>query len=259
MRRPSVVGMHEFSADADADAQAAARPPGGPRHSGRRHVSLKEHQVIEAGAAEERFALSADVKCPHDGSGSPVRLHGGNLRIRGDRGSEHTPPHWLADVIVDGDLVIDGGPDWWEGDGGQYKVPTGDRRSAGTLRTHQRLCRRCGARRSAGGRRHPGPWLGRPGIAARRRSSPRRGRCHHRGVHGDVGQSRGGRPPCGDRPAQPGRELAELIRPELLDDADDTDDPLGRELGDRIEAAPAAGMPVLRDTPGPHLTDAPTP
>ena len=131
MRRPSVVGMHEFSADADADAQAAARPPGGPRHSGRRHVSLKEHQVIEAGAAEERFALSADVKCPHDGSGSPVRLHGGILRTRGDRGSERPPPHWPADVIVDGDLVIDGGPDWWEGDGGQYKflLVTGDLRA----------------------------------------------------------------------------------------------------------------------------------
>lgn len=51
-------------------------------------------------------------------------------------------------------------------------------------------------------------------------------------------------------------ELAELIRPGLLDDADD---PLGRELGDRIEAAMAAGKPVLRDTPGPHLTDDPTP
>ncbi|MFI8817599.1 MULTISPECIES: hypothetical protein [unclassified Streptomyces] len=94
--------MHEFFADADADAQAAARPPGSPRHSGRRHVSFKEHQVLEAGAAEERFALSADVHCSHDGSGLPVRLYGGDLHIRGDLDSERKPPHWPAHVIVTG-------------------------------------------------------------------------------------------------------------------------------------------------------------
>ncbi|MEU2674608.1 hypothetical protein ABZ622_38365, partial [Streptomyces sp. NPDC007164] len=51
----------------------------------------------------------------HDGgSGPPVRLYGGDLRIRGDLDSERKPPHWPAHVIVDGDLIIDGGLDWGE-------------------------------------------------------------------------------------------------------------------------------------------------
>ncbi|MEV6080688.1 hypothetical protein AB0L80_37155 [Streptomyces sp. NPDC052069] len=65
-------------------------------------MSFKEHQVLEAGAAEERFALSADVHCSHDGSGLPVRLYGGDLHIRGDLDSERKPPHWPAHVIVTG-------------------------------------------------------------------------------------------------------------------------------------------------------------
>ncbi|MFE2937183.1 hypothetical protein [Streptomyces sp. NPDC059278] len=287
--------MHELTADTDAAAEAAARPPGGPRHSGRRHVSFKEHQVIEAGVAEERFALSADVKCPHGGSGLPVRLYGGDLRIRGDLDSERTPPRWPAHVIVDGDLAIDGSLDWGEGDYGQYKflLVTGDLRAHSV---HISGCVDVVVR---------GDLLVTGGVSCGSLGDDplddgavlTTGNLHARFVslHGHVDlmvrgdlqaadgilgrgwDDRGSLRVAGPlraaavvtteeftvtsgSPAEAGRhvaidlrdrkELAELIRPDLLDD---TDDPLGRELADRVAAALAAGMPVLRDTPGPQL------
>ncbi|MEU2671939.1 hypothetical protein ABZ622_24325, partial [Streptomyces sp. NPDC007164] len=286
-------------ADADADAEAAARPPGSPRHSGRPHVSFKEHQVIEPGAAEERFTLSADVNCPHDGgSGPPVRLYGGDLRIRGDLDSERKPPHWLAHVIVDGDLVIGVGLDWGEGDGGQYTflLVTGD------LRAHSVHISGCvdvvvrGDLLVTGGvscdslgddLHDDGAMLTTGNLYARfvslhghvdlmvrsnlqatdgilGRDWDDRGSLHVAGplraaavVTTEEFTVTSGSPPEDDRHVVidlgDREELAELIRPELLDDADDTDDPLGWELGARIAAALAAGMPVLRDTPGPQL------
>ncbi|AXE76661.1 hypothetical protein C5746_06800 [Streptomyces atratus] len=260
------------------------------------------HEVIDARAAEERFGLSADIGKPGHDHASTIRLYGAGLHIRGDLVARHGARRCADNIVVDGDLVIDGALDWWEDPDGpqRFLLVTGDLKARSV---HLGECVDLVVRGDvevSGGvfawSVGEGPLDGDTTLTARNV----RARCvslHGHVdmvVHGDLvaacgilgrgvddrgslsvaGRTRVGELVTADwftvtptGPREVGRsaavdlrglpeglpELRELIRPELLGDVGDTDDPLGRELGDRIEATLAAGMPVLRDTPGPLL------
>ncbi|WP_331766058.1 hypothetical protein [Embleya sp. NBC_00896] len=85
--------------------------------------------------ALERFGLSADAECLcRDFTGErEVRLYKGGLRIAGDLAPEANS-HWIPyNVIVDGDLTIDGDLDWWDEGSGSFFLVTGNLRARNVL------------------------------------------------------------------------------------------------------------------------------
>lgn len=93
-----------------------------------RVVSPRKYQVITYADAAERFGF-ADVLQGGDYD-QPVRLYEGDLHVRGDLVAKYGPKQCADNVVVAGDLVVDGEFDWWDDDEcNKFFLVTGDLRA----------------------------------------------------------------------------------------------------------------------------------
>lgn len=95
------------------------------------------YEIISVEAAEERFDVSRDVEYPFAdfNDEQPIRLYPGGLRIEGDFEPElPEPADWIPyNVIIDGDLVVDGNVAWWDYGSGNFVLVTGSVRARNVL------------------------------------------------------------------------------------------------------------------------------
>ncbi|WP_162907020.1 leucine-rich repeat domain-containing protein [Allorhizocola rhizosphaerae] len=97
------------------------------------------YRIIDAEQAEERFAVSGDVEYPYQefAEGQEIRLYEGGLHVAGDFAAESAGDWVRYNVIVDGDLTVDGDLDWWDWSSGNFVLVTG------TLRARNVFLRGC--------------------------------------------------------------------------------------------------------------------
>jgi hypothetical protein len=90
-------------------------------------ISL-EYEVIAPGEAEAAFRVSESVRYPFAefADQQEIRLYRGGRRVDGDLRGEPATDWSPYNLIVDGDLVIDGDLDWWDYGGGNFLLVTGD-------------------------------------------------------------------------------------------------------------------------------------
>ncbi|GGO95634.1 hypothetical protein [Wenjunlia tyrosinilytica] len=92
-------------------------------------------RIITAEEAEERFAVSDGVGYPYQdfADEQEIRLYESGLRIEGDLAPESDVDRVPYNVIVDGDLTVDGDMTWWDEGSGNFLLVTGDARARNVL------------------------------------------------------------------------------------------------------------------------------
>ncbi|WP_030194188.1 hypothetical protein [Streptomyces sp. NRRL S-87] len=209
--------------------------------------------VVPVEEALERHGPSATLGTPHPGftRGRQVRLHRGNLSVLGDLAPDPASAALPYDVVVDGDLTVEGDVDWWDEAGSGLFLVTGDLRARNLLLSGRPRFVVAGDLAVSGRvQGHHGDDAGRLVVGGRTQAQL-------------VVNTGGFTMVFGSRPeaviaADPGRTscpvdvpdsgLAALVLPALLD---------GREVDEhRISSALRAGEPVLRPgvRPGGVLT-----
>jgi hypothetical protein len=93
------------------------------------------YRVISADEAEARFDAATDLRYPYQdfADEQEIRLYEGGLRVEGNferEGDEEWSPY---NVIVDGDLTVDGDLEWWDSLSGNFLLVTGDVRARNVL------------------------------------------------------------------------------------------------------------------------------
>ncbi|MER6672860.1 polymer-forming cytoskeletal protein [Streptomyces sp. NPDC000983] len=90
------------------------------------------YDILDVRDAEARFGVSEHVDYPFQeyGDEQETRHYAGGLRIDGDLTSDTDEDDFcLANVIVDGDLVVDGNLEWIDEGSGSFLLVTGDLRA----------------------------------------------------------------------------------------------------------------------------------
>ncbi|TWP53878.1 hypothetical protein FKR81_03740 [Lentzea tibetensis] len=95
------------------------------------------YRIVDVDEAEERFSLFADVESrfPYRefSDEQEFRLYEGGLHVTGDFSAE-TDGDWVPyNVIVDGDLTVDGDLSWWDDHMGNFVLVTGNVRARNVL------------------------------------------------------------------------------------------------------------------------------
>ncbi|WP_214317799.1 leucine-rich repeat domain-containing protein [Nonomuraea sediminis] len=98
-------------------------------------VSPPGYRVISAEEAEERFGISDDVEYPYQEftDEQEIRLYAGGLRVAGGLQPEDDVDWVPYNVIVDGDLTVEGDLSWWDESGGNFLLVTGDLRARNVI------------------------------------------------------------------------------------------------------------------------------
>jgi Leucine-rich repeat (LRR) protein len=98
-------------------------------------VSKPGYSVITAEEAERRYGVSAEVEYPYQdfGDEQEIRLYQGGLHVEGDFAAESGGDWVPYNVIVDGDLTVDGDLDWWDWANGNFVLVTGSLRARNVL------------------------------------------------------------------------------------------------------------------------------
>ncbi|WP_055529336.1 hypothetical protein [Streptomyces graminilatus] len=93
------------------------------------------YRVITADEAEARFAAAADLQYPYQEftDEQEIRLYEGGLHVVGNLEREGDDDWAPCNVIVDGDLTVDGDIEWWDSAGGNFLLVTGDVRVRNVL------------------------------------------------------------------------------------------------------------------------------
>ncbi|MGI8335308.1 leucine-rich repeat domain-containing protein [Actinomadura scrupuli] len=97
----------------------------------------QRYEIISAGEAEERFGVSADVDYPFAEftDEQEIRLYPGGLHVDGTmKPVLDEPADWLPyNLVIDGDLTVDGDLSWYDWGGGNFVLVTGDLRARNVL------------------------------------------------------------------------------------------------------------------------------
>ncbi|MFI6094879.1 hypothetical protein ACIA8G_04955 [Lentzea sp. NPDC051213] len=95
------------------------------------------YRLLDVDEAEERFRLSADVESrfPYRefSDEQEFRLYEGGLHVTGDFSAETDGDWVMYNVIVDGDLTVDGDLSWWDDHMGNFVLVTGNVRARNVL------------------------------------------------------------------------------------------------------------------------------
>ncbi len=77
---------------------------------------LPTHHVISAKAAQDKFDVARNVEYPFSdfGDEQEQRVYAGGLHVKGDFEGEDDVDWQPYNVIVDGDLIVDGSIDWFD-------------------------------------------------------------------------------------------------------------------------------------------------
>lgn len=89
------------------------------------------YRVITAEEAEERFRIADDIGYPYREftDEQEIRLYEGGLHVAGHLGPEGDDDWVPYNIVVDGNLTVDGDLDWWDNASGNFFVVTGDLRA----------------------------------------------------------------------------------------------------------------------------------
>ncbi|WP_158578819.1 leucine-rich repeat domain-containing protein [Spongiactinospora rosea] len=89
------------------------------------------YRIITAEEAEELFSVSDEVAFPYEDftDEQEIRLYEGDLRVAGDLEPDSDGDWVLFNMIVDGDLVVDGTLMWSDWSCGNFVLVTGDLRA----------------------------------------------------------------------------------------------------------------------------------
>lgn len=92
-------------------------------------------RVITADEAEARFDAGADLQYPYQdfADEQEIRLYEGGLHVAGSLEREGGDDWSPCNVIVDGDLTVDGDLRWWDFASGSFLLVTGDLRARNVL------------------------------------------------------------------------------------------------------------------------------
>lgn len=98
-------------------------------------MPLPEHAVVSAEEIENAYAIASDVDFPFAdfGDEQEQRLYRGGLHVAGDFSSEDGVDWTPYNVVVDGDLVVDGTIDWSDYGSGCFVLVTGNVRCKNLL------------------------------------------------------------------------------------------------------------------------------
>ncbi|KUN84155.1 polymer-forming cytoskeletal protein [Streptomyces griseoruber] len=100
-----------------------------------RATSPSGYRVITADEAEARFDAGADLVYPYEdfADEQEIRLYEGPLHVVGNLEREGDGDWSPCNVIVDGDLTVDGDLEWWDSAGGTFLLVTGNVRARNVL------------------------------------------------------------------------------------------------------------------------------
>lgn len=95
----------------------------------------ESYRIITSAEAEKRFNVSADITYPYQdfADEQEIRLYAGGLHIAGSLEPDSDDDWVPYNVIVDGDLTVDGDLNWWDWAGGNFLLFTGVVRARNVL------------------------------------------------------------------------------------------------------------------------------
>ncbi|WP_105967929.1 hypothetical protein [Streptomyces geranii] len=93
------------------------------------------YRLITVAEAESRFAAGSDLQYPYEefADEQEIRLYEGGLHVAGNLERAGDGDWSPCNVIVDGDLTVDGDIEWWDSAGGNFLLVTGDVRVRNVL------------------------------------------------------------------------------------------------------------------------------
>ncbi|MGW2113042.1 leucine-rich repeat domain-containing protein [Streptomyces sp. NPDC001948] len=93
------------------------------------------YRVLSVVETEERFAASSELAYPYQdfADEQEIRLYEGGLHVAGSLEPESEGDRVPYNVIVDGDLTVDGDLEWWGGLSGCFLLVTGNVRARNVL------------------------------------------------------------------------------------------------------------------------------
>ena len=89
------------------------------------------YRVLTVAETEERFAASDELAYPYQdfADAQEIRLYEGDLHVAGSLEVDSVGDREPYNVIVDGDLTVDGDLEWWGGLSGCFLLVTGNVRA----------------------------------------------------------------------------------------------------------------------------------
>jgi len=93
------------------------------------------YRLIGVDEAEARFDAASDLQYPYQefADEQEIRLYEGGLHVAGNLEREGDGDWSPCNVIVDGDLTVDGDLEWWDSAGGNFLLVTGNVRVRNVL------------------------------------------------------------------------------------------------------------------------------